>query len=209
MTDMEKEFFAKAKEFEAASKAISKRSPDPNTAPVTQSAPAPAAPVGIPCKTCDAGYLQRKSVHRMSSIVVLIGYIMVIPSVLGMAFGLFCLIVSLSATSDTTSGIRDKAKGEMTKAGVPSNIIQMVMDGKIVQDADKRGLTQGQLVAIESARIDLSAGMAGAGIGGAMASGFSIFIIISSLIGGLLGYLLIMKKEILKCTNCGVVMAAS
>jgi hypothetical protein len=46
-------------------------------------------------------------------------------------------------------------------------------------------------------------------LGTAIAGGVSVVFGIISLVGGLLGWLLIMKKKILQCTNCGAVVAAS
>jgi hypothetical protein len=40
-------------------------------------------------------------------------------------------------------------------------------------------------------------------------SGFFIFLLVMSFIGGIFGWLLIMKKKVLQCTHCGAVVAAS
>ena len=42
-----------------------------------------------------------------------------------------------------------------------------------------------------------------------MAGGLSACFGISCLVGGLLGWLLVMKKKVLQCKNCGAVIAAS
>lgn len=88
----------------------------------------------------------------MSGVVVVIGYILLIPSILGTLLSAFALIVSLTA----------------------------------------------------SASVGKDVGPAGAIVGG-------IFIMfgVASLVGGLLGWLLVMKKDILKCSHCGAVVAAS
>lgn len=102
----------------------------------------------VRCKVCDVGALERKQVRRMSAIVVLIGYVILAPSVLG-------IVVSLIAFY------------------------------RISTDA-----------AISS----------GAGaVSAVMSIGFALVF----LVGGLLGWLLIMKKQILQCNNCGAVIAAS
>jgi hypothetical protein len=46
------------------------------------------------CKVCDRGYLQQKRVYRMSSPVVFIGFVFLIPSVIGM---LFCALLMVAA----------------------------------------------------------------------------------------------------------------
>jgi len=42
-----------------------------------------------------------------------------------------------------------------------------------------------------------------------MVSGFLILLAIASFVGGLLGWLLIMKKKILSCSHCSAVVPAS
>jgi hypothetical protein len=47
---------------------------------------------------------------------------------------------------------------------------------------------------------------AGVAIGATIGFGFSAFIAFSSLIGGLIGWLLLMKKKVFKCIKCGYIM---
>jgi hypothetical protein len=46
----------------------------------------------------------------------------------------------------------------------------------------------------------------GAAIGATIGFGFSIFIGCSSLVGGLIGWLLLMKKKVYKCSICGFII---
>jgi hypothetical protein len=85
----------------------------------------------------------------MSGVVVLIGYILLIPSVLGVLFSVFGFIRMMTLTGDTVS------------------------------------------------------------TAGTLASGIFILFGIASLVGGLLGWLLVMKKDILQCSHCGAAVAAS
>lgn len=55
----------------------------------------------IICKVCDRGELVHKFKYRMSTPVVAIGYILLIPSVLGIAFSLF-LLFSLNYAGQET-----------------------------------------------------------------------------------------------------------
>jgi len=54
-----------------------------------------------------------------------------------------------------------------------------------------------------------SAGTADSGVAGAAVAGTSVCFGISSFIGGLLGWLLVMRKKVLQCDSCGAVIAAS
>ena len=102
------------------------------------------------CKICDKGALIQKRKYRMSGPVVLIGYILLIPSILG---------VLISA------------------------------------------MTFFQLSSVSS--------QANASAGAGLAGGFSIFIGLAFFVSGLLGWLLIMKKQILQCNVCGAVVNAA
>ena len=46
---------------------------------------------------------------------------------------------------------------------------------------------------------------AGAAIGSALGIGFSLFVGVISLVGGLLGWLLLLKRKVYKCLRCGYV----
>jgi len=105
--------------------------------------------VAIGCKVCDKGSLVPRKKHRLSGPVVVIGYILLIPSILGIiisAMSLFFVSSSARPGSEAATGL---------------------------------------------------------------AGGFFIFLGIAFFVGGLLGWLLIMKKSILQCTVCGAVINAA
>jgi hypothetical protein len=104
----------------------------------------------ISCKICDKGLLQQKKKYRMSGPVVFIGYILLIPSVVG---------VIISA---------------VTFFGISSTASQSGSDAAV--------------------------GLAG---------GFIIVIGVAFIVSGLLGWLLVMKKQVLQCNVCGAVVIAS
>ncbi len=109
--------------------------------------------VQVRCKVCDSGTLIQRKKYRMSGPVVFIGYILLIPSILGILFSAFMFFTAATTTNiDTSSG---------------SNV---------------------------------AAGILG---------GFSIFMGIAALVSGLLGWLLIMKKQVLECDVCHAVVNAS
>jgi hypothetical protein len=108
------------------------------------------------CKICDRGTLMPRKIRRLSGPAVAIGYILLIPSILGMAACAILLIVSLFA------------------------------------------------------------GVAGAAHGSALAAAFAgigtialVYIGICSFVFGLVGWLLVMKKHVLQCDNCGAVVDAA
>ena len=145
----------------------------------------------------------------MSGPVVFIGYIFLIPSILGMLTGILFLFSTKEATVDTFSEIQEELHQELLDSNIPEEITNKVLQGETLSDEDYSLLTDDQRSAISSAELSRSAGQLGAGAGSAIAGGVSIFIIICSLVGGLLGWLLIMKKKVLQCTNCNAIVAAS
>jgi hypothetical protein len=69
------------------------------------------------------------------------------------------------------------------------------------------GLTSAQRVAIDEAKILRSAATTGAGA--AIAGGLSLVVMLMSFCGGLLGWLLTMKKRVLQCGSCEAIVQAS
>jgi len=105
----------------------------------------------IRCKVCDRGALIPKKTHRMSKPVVLIGYLLLIPSVLGILFSLLMFVSAAHIGAGTAANAHDA-----------------------------------------------SVNAAATGIAG----GISILFGIASFVGGLLGWLLVMKKSVLECNYC-------
>jgi hypothetical protein len=88
----------------------------------------------------------------------IIGYIIIIPSLLGVAVALIMLFSVIQVSSEIMSTIQT--------------------------DAER----------------------AGAAIGTGIGFGMSIFTGATSLVGGLIGWLLLMKKKVYKCIKCGFVL---
>lgn len=164
----------------------------------------------ILCKVCDAGTLHKKKVYRMSGPVALIGWIFLIPSFIGMFLGVLTLGSCAKATSDVASGkLTHEIRLDLEKAGVPSDITSKVMDIKPVAPDEVSGLSTTQKTAVTNAQARMAGVMIGTGVGatgGAIVGGGVVFF---SFVGGLLGWILTMKKRVLKCDQCGAIVAAS
>jgi hypothetical protein len=70
-------------------------------------------------------------------------------------------------------------------------------------------LTTQQRSAIHDAQLSVSAQKVGADAAAVIVGGFFVFVIVMSFVGGLLGWLLVMRKRVLQCAGCGAVVAAS
>ena len=134
-------------------------------APVPETRPSvvPTNPptVLLTCQTCRSGSLSRKHLYRMSDVVVLIGYILLFPSLIGMA-------VTLALTGYV--------------------IIASIVGGAATKDP--QAFAAGGVLAVFT-----------------VAFGAAIFV--SCFVSGLLGWLLVMKKTVLRCNLCGMTIDAA
>jgi hypothetical protein len=163
----------------------------------------------IPCKTCDAGELKKRKKYRMSGIVVFIGYILLIPSIIGMAGSALGIAATGSATEQTASAMQREARTKLRAADITAAIAERVATQQVVAAGDMNGLSDVQRQAIQDTRLEMAAGTLGVGAGAALFGGASLMLGVMSLVGGLLGWLLVMKKAVLQCNSCGAVVAAS
>lgn len=161
------------------------------------------------CNICKEGTLKRRKKYRMSAPVVLIGYILLIPCVIGMLFGFLLLLGTGASSADISQSSQNEVLAQLTEAGIAEGLIQQVLTGDVISEGEKQALTPGQRTTLEDAQLNYSASLAGSGAVTVLAGGFSLMIIVSAFVGGLLGWLLIMKKKVLQCGNCGAVVNAS
>src|SRR6266446_4201294 len=166
----------------------------------------PVPPQNPLCRTCGQGTLIARKTFRMSGPVVVIGFILLIPSGLGMLFGvLMRFLTSMASMQTSTSSERD-IRARLVAREIPEPIIVEVVAGNPVSDAETVPLTYQQRAVVHDAQLSASSEKVGAGAATVIAGGFCVFIIVASFIGGLLGWLLIMRKRVLQCARCGAVV---
>ncbi len=168
----------------------------------------------VPCKICDRGVLTRKKIFRMSAPVVVIGFILLIPSILGILLSAFMFFtVASTATRLNSKSDRERAIVAMQYADVPEAIIQAVLDrdtAKVTEwENDAHPPAYMAVRVVREEQSSLGAGAAGAGIGTAIGGGAAVLFGVCSFVGGLLGWMLIMRKRVLQCATCGAVVNAS
>ena len=152
----------------------------------------------IKCKTCDTGTMVNRKKYRMTGVVVLLGYIILIPSALGILY--FGIVTSGAATGEVLATSKAAADSALRAANVPEAVITKVTALDSLVASDTITLTSAQRAVIRSEQLGLSAGI----VGGVF---FIDNPVDSLLIGGLLGWLLVMKKKVLQCNSCGAVVA--
>ncbi len=160
--------------------------------------------------------MTRKRVYRMSGPAVVIGFILLIPSILGMLFGgLTFLTAAIGGTAAAANKLPaaalESVRRDLTAQRVPEDIIADVCAEKHVSDTrmNLARLDSGQQVAVRAAELSISTAKGAPALAACCGGGFSIMILIGSFVGGLLGWLLIMRKTVLQCFRCGAVVAAS
>lgn len=161
------------------------------------------------CQVCGQGELKRKKKYRMSVPVVIIGYIFLIPSLLGILFGVLMMSVTGNVASETSIEIENEVREQMQSVGLSEEVVERVIAREPLSEDQNSLLTDQQARVIADAKLSYSAGQVGAGAGTALAGGFSILVIMFSFVSGLVGWLLIMKKKVLECERCNAVVAAS
>lgn len=207
------------------------KKPAPTVQPQLQPRPQyvyaqPATTHYLTCKVCDRGVLVPKKIFRLSTPVVVIGFILLIPSAIGMlisAFGLFGSFLATGAAATSASPSlhsKREAIANMQEAGVPRHVISDVLAGRndkvdewINADVDTNGrVTANEVEVVRQAQQDLKGSIPPLSIYGLMGTtlGLSSLVFgIASFVGGLFGWLLVMRKRVLQCQLCGAVVNAS
>src|SRR5580698_2387401 len=83
----------------------------------------------IPCKVCERGEMHSKKVFRMGGPVVVIGFIFLIPSILGMMASLLVLFGIFSSSTLGSTRIKTGVALDMRDAGISEAIITNVLAG--------------------------------------------------------------------------------
>lgn len=163
--------------------------------------------------------------HRMSKPVVIIGYLFLVPAIVGMLIGLVITIGGIGAAADGVSKSEAQAEQPMSLLGsadrnlldlanVDNALVDRLDRGETIAEEELRALPTDQRRAVRMAQTSadlervVSDGSAKAA-GGALEAAFGVMVILGAFVNGLLGWLLVMKKRVLACDTCEAVVAAS
>lgn len=160
--------------------------------------------------------MTRKRVYRMSGPAVVIGYILLIPSIMGMLFGGLTFLTAAiggaaAAGHRLPDAVLESVRRDLTAQRVPEDIISDVCAERHVSDSrmNLARLDSSQQLAVRAAELSISTSKGAPALAACCGGTFSIMIMIGSFVGGLLGWLLVMRKTVLQCFRCGAVVAAS
>ncbi len=162
------------------------------------------------CKTCDKGSMQRKKIYRMSGVVVFIGYILLIPSILGVLGSAAMAALSMAGgAAAATAELDSKSFDDLRANKIPEAVITKLRRGNAITEDDLQGLNQDQRDKVKLQESALIMGRGGAAGVAALGAGMFICMGVSCLVSGLLGWLLVMKRWVLQCTNCMAVVESA
>jgi hypothetical protein len=115
--------------------------------------------IALDCSACKSEKTMKAAeIARFHGIVRVIGYVIVVPSVIGIIFSIIMFMAAGSASSEVMSTTQS------------------------------------------------SAAQAGAAMGTAIGVGFAFFMGCMSLVSGLVGWILLLKKKVFKCNVCGFIL---
>lgn len=194
------------------------------------------------CKVCDVGYLERRKIYRLSGPVVVIGYLLLIPSILGIVVSAILMFAALtygqqSSLSDPDHDLRiqcfNETKAAMTTMAngvepLPSDYPNIDTYCECLLPAARKGQPTGigSLAAASCSRLIASGSLTSADAATqrlydeqdystsdtflrTAGSGIAVIGGIAAFISGLLGWLLVMRKRVLRCNMCGSTVSAS
>ena len=204
----------------------------------------------LTCKVCDRGTLSSKTVFRMGGPVVAIGFILLIPSILGMLFSAF-MFLGVNARSGGESGTNASESSRPSQSASDASFRQNcakstrrtslatggsgsmawiepycecalatfretgseVISAQICTQRAREGTLDSPSVEMDALYTDDTphTGQASSGTNPVRVFGSlsAVTLGIIFFVGGLLGWLLVMRKRVLQCNVCGAVVNAS
>lgn len=158
----------------------------------------------IRCKTCDQGTMSIRRVHRLSGPAVVIGYILLIPSAIGFAVGAIVLALTWMVAAGVIEPDHDllvDTEVRLRRAKVPEDLIDRLKKGEQIADWREEHLNDDQRAAIREAEAENAASGGGGCLAGCGTT-TAITLGVLSLVVGLIGWLLVMRKRVLVCSAC-------
>jgi hypothetical protein len=105
---------------------------------------------------------------------------------------------------------RNDAIAQMRANDVPESVIgSVIANPDLDADTLMDRVSMAQLSWIKDAQEKIRTGNISSGAGILFGGGFAVALGIASFVGGLLGWLLVMKKRVLQCSMCRAVVNAS
>lgn len=166
--------------------------------------------MSIQCEKCKQGQMVQDRIYRMSGCLVAIGYFLVIPGMLMMLGGIGFTFLGMGAGATATTETFDKIKKEViadfNKAGVSPQVIDEYQRTNRVSQTTINSLSPTEKEKVNRVLMSDSARKAGAAIGTAGAAvcggAFTMMTFLIGLPSFIIGFLLILKRNVWRCPSC-------
>lgn len=166
----------------------------------------------ISCKVCETGALQATKVHRCHGALVVLGWLLLVPSLVvlcGSIAGAGCSVVGGTGAAKASVTLEPSALSvaALTSEGVPAELVDKFRRGERVLEVELEELTVEQRDAVR-AQQNAMAIVRGAG---ALAGTSTVFLGgaaflctgVSALFGAFVGWLFTLERKVLRCVTCG------
>ncbi len=163
------------------------------------------------CEKCNNESMVNTSVFRLSGCLVTLGFILLIPAAITLAFTILLTVLGVYATGTAASEMTNKlvmeTEEELQELRVPQHVIADFKDDHSISEKTLNTLSSDQRRQVEITMDTYNAVAAGAAIGtGGIAifgGGFVVALFVLSIPALIIGFLLILRKKVCKCPNCG------
>ena len=165
----------------------------------------------IQCKVCDSGAMQHQKVNRLSGPAVAIGYLLLIPSICGiiLAASMFLMVIFGAAATASGETAREVHMEALEDLDIPTELVGKIQRDEDLSAAERESLTNEQRSAIDAIELSMAGSAAAGGCFAFLGTTFAAFIAVTSFVGGLIGWLLVMRKKVLRCDHCGAIVEAA
>ena len=169
--------------------------------------------MSIQCEKCKQGQMVQDRIYRMSGCLVAIGYFLVIPGMLLMLGGIGFTFLGIggagAATTETFERIKKEVISDFNKASVPGQVIEEYQKTNKVSQTTINSLSPSEKEKVNRVLMSDSAKKAGAAIGTAGAAvcggAFTMMTFIIGLPSFIIGFLLILKRNVWRCPSCNYI----
>ena len=139
--------------------------------------------------------MRLRTIHRCGGMLAMAGYALLLPALLGLIINFVILAAGTFGLTDAVSGV--------TRIPVPT--VEIVLRLEELTEEHMNLMSPVQRRAVRTARM----ATAGATLGGlGSRDGSAGFGVVAWLLVGLVGRLLSMKKQVLRCTTCDTTVPA-
>jgi hypothetical protein len=167
--------------------------------------------MSVKCEKCGQSDMIKDRIYRLSTVLVVIGYFLIIPGILLMVGGLSCSFLGAGSTMAASAAGFDKLREETAQKLLQAGGGQE-LSNKFKKTGNLTASYMSQLpeekqreLRIIAKSYDMQIAGSALGSAGVAACGgaFTVFTFLAGLPAFIIGFLLILKRKIWLCPGCG------